>query len=298
MTNIRLFLYDKIVLGYISLLTILILIFGRPLAIYAIPLLMNAVFAAVTVGIIYFLRNASGRTTLFIRLLYPAMLFTFFYEQTGHLMQLFSPEFLDGQLTEFEKAILGVNPTIWLDKNLINVWITEILMFCYGSYYLMILFFFIPVFLLKRYDIIRMSLTAICPTFFISYLLFMLYPIEGPRYFFANQFTTVISGPVFRPFVDLVISEGAVHGGCMPSSHVAVALVIMIFCLKYFRKIGIVLVPINIGLTLGTVYGRFHYVSDVIVGAVIGAAMTWLTMKYYRPSECITGDDKNMKKED
>jgi membrane-associated phospholipid phosphatase len=263
----------------------MILIFGRPLSEYTTPLLMNVCFVIIILSVLYFLKDSKKGVGFFIRLLYPALLFTFFYEQTGDLMRLFFPEFLDSQLTGFEKSIFGVNPTIWLDKNLINVWITEILMFCYGGYYFMIILFLVPLFLLKKYDIIKMSLTAICPTFFISYLLFILYPIEGPRHFFADQFTNVITGPVFRSFVDLVISEGAVHGGCMPSSHVAVALVIMIFCLKYFRKIGIVLVPINVGLALGTVYGRFHYVSDVIVGVVIGLTMTWLVMKYYNPME-------------
>jgi membrane-associated phospholipid phosphatase len=56
--------------------------------------------------------------------------------------------------------------------------------------------------------------------------------------------------------------------------------VILIFCLKYFRKVSILLIPIIAGLAMGTVYGRYHYVSDLPAGAIVGISMTWLTMKY------------------
>ncbi|UCD16504.1 MAG: phosphatase PAP2 family protein, partial [Candidatus Zixiibacteriota bacterium] len=276
------YLFDIIILSYLALVAILVLVFGRPLGDYVDELLMNALLAAVVLGIVYFLPAGRSRVALFIRLLYPVILFLFFYEQTGGLMKLFFPDFLDYQLTSFEKSILGVNPTLWLDRNLINVWLTEILMLTYVLYYPMIPSYLIMLFVLRRFDLIKKSLTAICLTFSLSYLLFFLYPIEGPRYYFATRFGREAAGPVFRSLVNYIMVSSAVHGGCMPSSHVAVALVIMIFCLKYFRKIGIVLVPINIGLALSTVYGRFHYVSDVVVGAIIGIGVTILTL-HYRP---------------
>jgi membrane-associated phospholipid phosphatase len=196
-------------------------------------------------------------------------------------MRLFSPDFLDHQLTAFETSIFGMEPTLWLDKNLINVWVTEILSMSYFSYYLMLPGFLIIFYLLKRYETIKRALTAICLTFFISYLLFFLYPIEGPRYYFAGNYIHAITGPIFRPLVDLAINKGAVHGGCMPSTHVAVALVILISIFRDYRWAGWLLLPLNIGLALGTVYGRFHYLSDVVVGAIIGISMTILTFKFY-----------------
>ena len=67
----------------------------------------------------------------------------------------------------------------------------------------------------------------------------------------------------------------------MPSSHVGVALVVLVYVFRISRKAGWLLLPVNIGLAAGTVWGRFHYVSDVLVGAAIGLASVWLVSKYY-----------------
>ncbi|SYZ73326.1 putative Phosphoesterase PA-phosphatase-like protein [Candidatus Zixiibacteriota bacterium] len=281
--------FDIAIFAYVGILTILIFVFGRPLNLYYKPLLINLLVAAAVIGIILFLRETDRRPVLFFRILYPGLLFTIFYEQTGGLMRLFFPDFLDSRLTAFEISIFGADLSLWLDKNFINVWVTEILSFSYFSYYLMLPMFLLSFFFLKKYDEIKKALTAICITFFASFLLFYLYPIEGPRYFFAGQYIHKITGPIFRPLVDLAINSGAVHGGCMPSSHVAVALVILFFTMRNYPRTGWFLIPVNIGLAMGTVYGRFHYISDVVVGAIIGTTATLLTFKYY---DKFTGAEK------
>lgn len=281
MAKHRIYPFDIIIYFYVFLLSVLILIFGRPLAMYYKPLLVNFGVLIIVSLIVQFIRNPQNRILLLLRFLYPALLFTIFYEQTGALMKLFFPYFFDSQLAAFETRIFGIEPTLWLDHHLIKIWITEILSFSYFSYYFLLPIFLFPMFFLKKYYEIRQSLTAICLTFFSSYILFYLYPIEGPRYHFAGQYLNEITGPIFRPMVNFMIERGAVHGGCMPSSHVAVALVILVYSLKYIRPLGLFLLPITIGLTIGTVYGRFHYISDIIIGAVIGTAMIILTLRYY-----------------
>jgi membrane-associated phospholipid phosphatase len=280
--KVKIYPYDFLILGYVTLVSILIIIFGRPLGLYYDELLMNAGFAAIVILAINYLKNTDHRVIAFFRFMYPAVLFTFFYEQTGGLMRLFFPSFLDYRLVELETAIFGIEPTLWLDKNLINVFLTEILSFSYFSYYFMLIAVLIPLYIARRYREIRQLLTASSLVFFVSFLLFFLYPVEGPRYYLADQYSREIVGPIFRRLVNLVIKGGAVHGGCMPSSHVGVGLTVMFFALKYLRPLGLTLIPINIGLAIGAVYGRFHYFSDIVVGAAIGATITHLTFKYYR----------------
>jgi membrane-associated phospholipid phosphatase len=66
------------------------------------------------------------------------------------------------------------------------------------------------------------------------------------------------------------MDTAAVHGGAMPSSHTAVALIVLIFVWRHSRFIRYPLAVIFVGLMVGCVWGRFHYVSDVIVGDIIG----------------------------
>ncbi len=280
MSKNKLLPFDIAILGYLVLLTLLIFIFGRPLSGYFDELLINLAVAAIVLFAVFFLGKFQNRVALFFRLLYPGLLFTLFYRQTGGLMHLIFPEFLDRHLVAFETAIFGIEPTLWLDRHLNNVPLTEILSACYAAYYLMIPAFLLVLFFKRQYQLIEKSLLAVCLTFIASYLLFYFYPIEGPRYFHAGQYINNITGPIFRPIVELA-QTASVHGGCMPSSHVAVALVINYFIWKFYRPAGIILMIINIGMAMATFYGRYHYVSDVVVGTAIGVTMTWAALKYY-----------------
>jgi membrane-associated phospholipid phosphatase len=273
--------FDFLVIGYSLLMLLLLLVFGRPLSAYYDELVFYFSVAILTLLIIRYVDENASRLAMLVRIGYPALLFTFFYRTTGGTMFLIRDRFYDWQLTAFEKAVFGVNPTLFIDRNLLNVWLNEFFSLGYFSYYFMILVFLVVLFIKKHYETIKSFLTASCLTFFLSYLLFFLYPIEGPRWFFAGDYVNPIEGPVFRKLVELVIDNAAVRGGGMPSSHFGVALVILLYCFRYYRKAVWLLLPLNIGLAVGTFWGRFHYVSDVIVGGVLGAVVTLLVWKYY-----------------
>jgi len=276
--------FDWIIIGYCLLMLLAILLFGRPLDEYTGELAFYMTMATVAFLILRLVDASASRWHALVRLLYPAAMFTFFYRATGGLMFLLTDQYLDWQVVTFENMLIGTNPTLYIDAHLLNVWTNEILSFCYFCYYPMLPAFLIITFTKKNYRVIREFSAAACLTFFISYLLFSLYPVEGPRWHFAELYANTIEGPIFRPLVETVIDRGAVHGGAMPSSHTGIALVIMLFCFRYYRKAGWLLLPIVTGLALGTVWGRFHYASDVFVGAAIGIFSLILVWKYHETS--------------
>ncbi|MFQ6008962.1 MAG: phosphatase PAP2 family protein [Candidatus Zixiibacteriota bacterium] len=279
--TVTLYPFDRIIIGYCLLMLILILLFGQPLKNYYDEL---AFYSAVIVLVVLICRHVDERKNCFSTLLrigYPGLLFTFFYRATGGTIFLIFDRFYDRQLTSFEKAIFGTYPTLYIDQHLLNVWANEIFSFCYFSYYFMILVFLLVLFVKKHYATIKSFLTSACLTFFFSYILFFIYPIEGPRWFFAYQYVNPIESPLFRNLVEFVIDNAAVHGGCMPSSHFGVALVIQMYCFRYYKLSAWLLLPLNLGLAIGTVWGRFHYVSDVIVGGLLGIVTTFFVWKYY-----------------
>ena len=280
--KIKIYPFDGIVIGYCLVMIALIFILGHPLNEYYKELIFYASMAAITALIIRYVDEDKNRFYKFIRLLYPGLMFTFFYWETGGLMFLVFNHFFDAQLTAFEKMLFGINPTIYIDRHFLGVWINEIFSFSYFSYYFWIIVFLLALFIKKDYEIIKSYLTATTLTFFLSYIIFFLYPIEGPRWYFTGQYTHQINGPVFRKLVNLFISKGAIRGGCMPSTHFGIALVILLYCFKYYRKTGWILLPLLIGLGIGTVWGRFHYVSDIFVGGTIGLIMVLLVWKYYQ----------------
>jgi membrane-associated phospholipid phosphatase len=278
---VRFYPFDYLIIAYCAITTALVLVFGRPISNYYDELAFYIGVGLLAYVISRSLSEQTSRAQALFRLLYPVMLSVLFYLKTQGLIFLLFDRFFDADLVRFEQSIFGTDPTVYFDSRGLNVWVTEILSFCYFSYYAMIPGFFLFVFLRRDYRVIKEALAAVCITFFSSYLLFSLYPIEGPRWHFAHVYKNVVEGPFFRQLVNVAIDNGAVHGGCMPSSHTGVALVLMISCFRYYRAWGWVMLPIVIGLAAGTVWGRLHYVSDVVVGAAIGLAAVWIVRKYH-----------------
>jgi membrane-associated phospholipid phosphatase len=84
--------------------------------------------------------------------------------------------------------------------------------------------------------------------------------------------------------VHWVLEDGGSKGAAFPSSHVAVAVAISLVTWSHDRVIWWVTLPFVVGLTISTVYGRFHYGIDAATGvlaavifvAVARAAQRWL----------------------
>ncbi len=281
---------DWIIMGYCALMTGLLLLFGRPLGEYADELLFYVGVLALVLLIVRIFGEKQSTVARFVRLLYPAIFFTAFYRMTGGMMFLLHDRFMDSRLSGFEQAILGFEPSQYIDRFLPNLWITEILMGSYFSYYLMLPALLIPLFIWKKDAMIRQSLAAISLTFFVGYMLFFLYPVEGPRWHYADQYIHAVEGPFFRQIVELVQAKGSVRGGCVPSTHVAVAIIVMVYFFKIAKPLGWVTALLNLGMALGTVWGRYHYVTDVVVGSIIAVVALWIVNRFWPSSEEVSAD--------
>jgi membrane-associated phospholipid phosphatase len=235
--------------------------------------------------IVRYLDERQGGMTRLLRLLYPALLFTFFYRATGGTMFLLFDYFLDPQFTAFEHSIFGVNPTLYIDRHLLHPIISEIVLLAYFSYYFMILAWVLAVYLRGDYGVIKSSITAFCGIFFISYMMFWLFPLEGPRWYFADRYFHDVASPVARHLTEYIMHSAAVRGGCMPSSHFAIAVSIQMYAFRFYRRAGWFLLPVVLAMGIGTFWGRYHYVSDTIVGGLLGAIITLIVWRHYSPKK-------------
>ncbi|HSG99015.1 MAG TPA: phosphatase PAP2 family protein [candidate division Zixibacteria bacterium] len=276
---------DRVILIYLSFIPLITVLFARPLQNYASIFINNAAVTVLVLAIVRYLPYGRDRLTDFLRGAYPALLFGYFYNQTGQLMHIAHPEFFDAWFTAWERSLFGVNATLWLDQHALSsapaVWLTELLSLTYFSYYLMFPAVIVLFFAARRDRLLNEVLTASAITFFISYQLFWLFPLEGPRWHFAGDYQQTLNGPFFRELVNFVIAKGAVHGGCMPSTHTGVALVVLLYLYREYRTWFWIFLPFVIGIAVGAVYGRFHYPTDIVVGALIAVICTLWTMKRY-----------------
>ncbi|MBN2264364.1 MAG: phosphatase PAP2 family protein, partial [Candidatus Aminicenantes bacterium] len=101
---------------------------------------------------------------------------------------------------------------------------------------------------------------------------FILFPVASPMYW--DKVRPLLTEPLTAKFFGSVAEwiRANIHqpGGSIPSPHCAVATVMWVMARKYTRRGFLWLAPIMLSLYVSTVYGRFHYVSDMLIGIAVG----------------------------
>jgi membrane-associated phospholipid phosphatase len=114
---------------------------------------------------------------------------------------------------------------------------------------------------------------ALCLTYYAHYLMFILLPAHSPRYFIPGL-REALPGYLWSAILKILVEGNAYPGASFPSSHVAAACIVFMA----YPRLGRFKTPVLI-LTLllfaGTVWGRYHYISDLAAGLAMG----WFFLK-------------------
>lgn len=263
--------FDRVTVLFFAVLDALILLFHSHLPHWYLAVLKHVVAVALILTVIPWLENRSEHPVAhFLRHWYLIFAYTFIYWEVGRYIHLIFPGFFDQGIIRFETAIFGTSPNLWVQK-LDYPLLTELMQLAYASYW-----FTIPIgaaifYFHRRYREYEFFLFTVSLTFYLSYLLFILFPAAGPRIALADQITATYRGLLLAPIIRRFVAHSGLLGGAFPSSHVAVAVVVLCFLWHYFPRVGRrIFLPIVVGLSLGTVFGQYHYVTDVVVGLSLG----------------------------
>jgi membrane-associated phospholipid phosphatase len=177
----------------------------------------------------------------------------------------------DDAVQRWESAMFGMSPVESASMHWPNALLSETLHAAYLSYYLII--YGPPLLLYLRGQIAEFrNVTAGLMTMFaVCYLVFIVFPVAGPRYEWAAP-ASVFDGPIRRLALRLLVA-GSSKGTAFPSSHVAVATVQTILAFRWSVRTGLLLCALTSCLGIGAVYGGFHYGVDVLAGALLGLAI-------------------------
>ena len=165
----------------------------------------------------------------------------------------------------------------WI-REMPNVTLSWLLHACYLAYYAILYASPLGLWLVGRRDAARQTILAVMVTFYLCYLVFLFFPVAGPRYAFdlaRNAATEVWPARLAQWLLD----RGDSWGAAFPSSHVAASVVATGMALRCWRPLGLVLLPFTLGLILAVVYGQFHYAVDSLGGLVLAAGMLGLMQR-------------------
>lgn len=194
----------------------------------------------------------------------------------------------DQLFIKIDRWIFGTDPTVWLSQFSHPV-ITEILQIVYAMFYLLPIILIL--FLLKKDRFLAAEYVtfAVIYGFYLSYLGYFTLPAIGPR-FTLHNFATVdleLPGLFATQFLRDAINTGesippgtpypadVVQRDVFPSGHTMITLIVMYLAVKLKSRSRFFILPVGVLLIFSTVYLWYHYVIDLVGGAIMAALSLW-----------------------
>jgi membrane-associated phospholipid phosphatase len=253
---------DRWTLGYLAFAAVMIATSGAPRT----PLLLAGHALVAAIAIAGPALRTRGGAAAFIGAFYPLIAAVFLYTAVG-LANTARGVAHDAAVQAWEQRLFGAQPSRDWIRAAPWPWLSWLLHAGYLSYYLILAGAPLVPWLSGRRDGARRVTLAMTVSFYVCYAVFLVFPVAGPRYAFPRADNAATATAIARG-VQRLLDNGAAWGTAFPSSHVAVSLTAAGAVLREWRGPGIVLMAAALVLTLGTVYGQFHYAVDALAGAL------------------------------
>ena len=227
-----------------------------------VPLAMHAVAMSIVIAA----HASRGRATQILRDWTPLGLGPFLYIELRWIIEGAGRPHADALVASWEAVLFPSDPSASLATRWPSLVVSELLHFCYLSYYAIV---YVPPALLwlrgRRREFAE-TVLALVVVYALCFATYMRFPVDGPR--FVHGPSSAPAGAI-RSIVVHLLESGSSRGTAFPSSHVAAALVAAICALRFQRGVGVVVAVLTVGLAVGAVYGGYHYAVDVLAGTVI-----------------------------
>ncbi len=274
--------FEWVTLAYLAWLGAILIRFHRSIPHAAAHLAVHLLIAVGIVCLAWSAARSSNPVVRFARHWYPLPLYIFFFEELGGLVHAIFPGWFDRWLIAFDYNFAGVHPSLWLAR-FASPALNDFMQFAYMTYFLYLVI--LPAILYAQRDRVAfwtvMASTAVAH--YSVYVIAVLLPVESPYYSLAGLQTNTLAGGYCTAVIDLIERFARVHGAAFPSAHVAGSMVAILASWRYRRWLFWVCLPFFASMCISTVYGRYHYMADVLAGIAVGtmgfSVGTWLTQR-------------------
>ncbi|MGH7460498.1 MAG: phosphatase PAP2 family protein, partial [Longimicrobiales bacterium] len=204
---------------------------------------------------------------------YPIILVPALYTELATLnLSVWNGSYFDAHIQRLDQALFGEQPSTELSRHWPSLTLSEVLHASYLSYYFIIYAPPLILYARQRRAEFRAMVFAVMLSFFVHYLFFIYFPVQGPRYLFPAPDGEISRGKVFG-LTHKILEAGSSRGAAFPSSHLGVSLTQTLITFQFLPRLAIVLALLTFGLALGAVYGGFHYATDMIAGLILGVVV-------------------------
>jgi membrane-associated phospholipid phosphatase len=280
---------DRMLAFWYLALTLALLTRPRPLATFGGYLVLHVIVLATIFSLAVLSRL--GRWWRFAHDWFPTFVFVAAFEEVARLSLVFVPRWQDPLILRVEAALFPVPPTVWLGQ-FHQLWLVELLEFGYFTFYWIM--FVVGGVLYSGvwkahshadvgdpHQPFRIWMDATVLGYLICYIIFLVFPTEGPAHTLPRQLATGATGP-FHWLVLLIQHHAGVHGNAFPSGHIMASVVALLAAVKWKPCLAKWLTVPVLLMCVGAVYDGYHYASDIIAGALLGAATFLLLVSIRR----------------
>lgn len=262
---------DRLSLAYVAVPTLALVLSFRDGPIPGWPYVLLA--QALTVACVCLAPRArrAGPLGRVLGDLYPLLLLPALYGEIG-IFTLHRGVVHDALIQDLELQLFGTQVSVDWIRAMPNAGLSWVMHLSYLAYYPILAAPPLVFWATGRRAAARATVLAVMATFYLHYTIFIFFPVAGPRYFFplADNAATAVWP---ARFAQQMLNGADSWGAAFPSSHVAAAVVATGMAWTGSRAVGLALLPATIGLTLGVVYGQFHYGVDAVTGLMAGCAV-------------------------
>jgi membrane-associated phospholipid phosphatase len=296
---------DALTITFALFLSVICLVIAPHLSLWFCIICINVLASA---GVIVFAQIAAGATdpsklnvlqpgNPFLKIVYdwyPAPLVFLSYKEIYLVLQAVGMPDRDNVLIAIDRWIFGVHPTVWLYQFATPV-VTEILEIAYASFYILMLVTGLEPYVRRENGKFNFFIFTFLYGFFLSYIGYLLVPGVGPRFtlhdFSAlkDELPGIFCTDAIRDFLNAGESIprnaanaiATVQRDVFPSGHTQMTLIVIYLAAKFKLRTRYFLFVFGTLLIIATVYLRYHYVVDLIAGAMFMVFTVWSAPKLY-----------------
>jgi membrane-associated phospholipid phosphatase len=208
---------------------------------------------------------------------YPLAMNAVFFTMGSAVLKV-TPHKCDAVLAGIDRALFGELLSRRAQAIATPV-LTEVLSFCYLLFfpYLLVSWFY---YARRGLPLLRKLLVGMFTIYGLGFLGYSFVPASGPHLALPNEFTVPLRGWAITKFNAFVVANGSNGVDVFPSLHCAISAYLLFFDRQHARWRHRLYALPCVGLWLATIYLRYHYFVDVIVGFALAASALWLANRW------------------
>ncbi|MEB2311102.1 MAG: phosphatase PAP2 family protein [Sorangiineae bacterium] len=245
-----------------------------------------AALLAFLVAVLFLVRGRILRHSFFAPLTYRLAIYgtvqlSYFF--MAILLPMVNSRSLDQELYQFDMRVFGVEPAIYLDR-IVTPLTTEWFSFFYFAYFFVLALHVIPILMGSRQQrLLGEFALGMLIVFCVGHTLYMVVPGFGPHEAMADQFQRPFPHGMWLDMVMKTVAEGGAQKDIFPSLHTAAPTYIALFSFRHRDKLPFkytwpIVALFAVNIIGATMFLRWHYVIDVVVGLALSVTALYATV--------------------